>query len=137
MITLEIVKNCFQIQYSNQDLLQAELVECLERDGFKSILEAVGADYRQVIPIFIARQIENSVCLSMQARKKEHMERALFISFVYQYFTRLTGPSSFVVSAFSPPQNAQFLSLFFFFLSFLGGVENFFCFWYNMTTILK
>lgn len=25
-------------------ILQAELAECLERDGFKSVLEAVGAD---------------------------------------------------------------------------------------------
>jgi hypothetical protein len=63
----------------------------------------------------------------MQARKKEHMERALFISFVYQYFTRLTGPSSFVVSAFSPPQNAQFLSLFFFPI-FFGWSGEFFLF---------
>ena len=28
------------------NLLQAELARCLERDGFKSILEAVGADCR-------------------------------------------------------------------------------------------
>jgi hypothetical protein len=26
--------------------LKAELAECLERDGFKSVLEAVGADCR-------------------------------------------------------------------------------------------
>jgi dihydroorotate dehydrogenase len=34
------------MQYNSRAFLQAELAECLERDGFKSISEAVGADYR-------------------------------------------------------------------------------------------